>query len=123
MRYPIKLNGDSVPGWFNKIIPTKGDPRKLLHSEVYENGFERSISAIKIGSTRKSTRKERHILELSERIRRNVYFLGSRKDIPELLVASDVFVISSEFECRSHFWNRWGMGHLWSPHRSAAYRT
>lgn len=31
-------------------------------------------------------------------IRDNVYFLGPRKDIPELLMASDIFVLSSDWE-------------------------
>jgi glycosyltransferase involved in cell wall biosynthesis len=35
---------------------------------------------------------------LPEKIRDNIHFLGLRKDIPELLMASDVFVLSSDWE-------------------------
>jgi glycosyltransferase involved in cell wall biosynthesis len=36
--------------------------------------------------------------DLPECTRKNIHFLGSRKDIPELLMASDIFTLSSDWE-------------------------
>ncbi|RNC70384.1 MAG: glycosyltransferase [Desulfuromonadales bacterium] len=41
---------------------------------------------------------EEKVLALPEAVSRNVHFLGPRKDIPELLAASDIFVLSSDWE-------------------------
>lgn len=41
---------------------------------------------------------EDKVNNLPESIRNNIHFLGQRKDIPELLMASDVFVLSSDWE-------------------------
>lgn len=41
---------------------------------------------------------DRKISELPDITRENLHLLGPRKDIPELLIASDVFVLSSDWE-------------------------
>ena len=62
MRFPIKINREFFPPWLCNILPSQGDPRKLLIPDLRQDDFEHSISAIKIGDTWKSTRKQRHVL-------------------------------------------------------------
>jgi len=62
MRFPIKINQNRLPGWLHKYLPSKDDPRKLLLPDSCVDSFDRSITAIKIGDTWKSTQKRRHIL-------------------------------------------------------------
>lgn len=62
MRFPIKINREFFSPWLCNILPSQGDPRKLLMPDLGEDDFEHSISAIKIGDTWKSTRKQRHVL-------------------------------------------------------------
>jgi len=62
MRLPIKFNQRRLPLWIARWLPSKDDPRELLFDAVNIDHFETAVTAIKIGSTWKSTRRKRHVL-------------------------------------------------------------
>ncbi len=62
MRTPIKPNQCRMPQWTPKWLPTRYDPRKLLAQDTRAINFERCVTAIKIGSTWRTTEKQRHVL-------------------------------------------------------------
>jgi glycosyltransferase involved in cell wall biosynthesis len=69
------------------------------------------------GPLRGALEQQAETLGLSGR----VHFLGSRADIPEVLAAADLFLLSSEFEAiRSASWRRWRREKQWSAPPSAA---
>lgn len=61
MRYPVKINQGIVPAFLRNSCTCKGDPRLLLGTCNIPGAFERSVSAVKIGTTWKSTLARRHV--------------------------------------------------------------
>ncbi len=55
MYFPIKANQDRLPTWLWKWLPSRGDPRMLITADACSSSFERYVTAVKIGSTWKST--------------------------------------------------------------------
>jgi len=62
MRAPVKLNKNNTNKFLNKLLPTIEDPRKILNKKLDLDNFDKSISAIKIDTTWKSTFRDRHSL-------------------------------------------------------------
>lgn len=62
MRLPIKLNQRGFPPWVTGRLPSRDDPRRLQSDYAVLGDFESAITAIKVGSTWKSTSRNRHVL-------------------------------------------------------------
>jgi len=80
MRLPIKINEAILPACFKRFVPCKGDPRLLINAECNEDVFERSVSAINIDGTWKSTSKKRQ-----QRTNELIKKIAGEKNLPSIL--------------------------------------
>lgn len=60
MFFPIKIIGDRIPAWLQRIVPNQANPHPLIDPNIPIREFERRVSAFKVANTWKTTKSFRH---------------------------------------------------------------